>query len=253
MDPMHVLLNPHFGYHEGACVLRRRGSSKAGGGLFRDDWLLLLSSTWTIFLTFKNLKVAAAAAAAAIPQILLQNSTKTIIRCVYKTASYVASRTAWSRACNVVGLRSRGSGQMFCICCKIWDCQQYQKMDPDESWSVSACSSDGSWSSCLQDHGFASKPWNPKTQLESNALFAAKLYSSVLDAIPCRHCPGGLRFDLQIEWVKWAMIMEEGLQFRFNFAVQQQEAQLSRVTQVRLPFPSSRQVCFLKVSQHGVM
>jgi hypothetical protein len=103
-------------------------------------------------------------------------------------------------------------------------------MDSDESWS-SACSSDGSWSSCLQDHGFASKPWNPKTQLESNALFASKLYSSVLDAIPCRHCPGGLRFDLQIEWVKWAMIMEEGLQFRFNFAVQQQEARLSPVTQ----------------------
>jgi len=125
MDPMHVWLNPHFRYHEGACVLRRRGSSKAEGELFRDDWLLLLSSTWTIFPTFKNLKVAAAAAAAAIPQILLQNSTKTIIRCVYKTASYAASRTAWSRACNVVGLGSRGSGQMFCICCKIWDCQQH--------------------------------------------------------------------------------------------------------------------------------
>jgi hypothetical protein len=29
--------------------------------------------------------------------------------------------------------------------------------------------------------------------------------------------------------------MEEGLQFRFNFAVQQQEAQLSPVTQVGLP------------------
>jgi hypothetical protein len=29
--------------------------------------------------------------------------------------------------------------------------------------------------------------------------------------------------------------MEEGLQFRFNFAAQQQEAQLSPVTQVRLP------------------
>jgi hypothetical protein len=82
---------------------------------------------------------------------------------------------------------------------------------------------------------FASKQWNPKTQLESKALFAARLYSSVLDAIPCRHRPDGLRFDLQIEWVKWAMIMEEGLQFRFNFAVQQEEAQLSPVTQVRLP------------------
>jgi hypothetical protein len=123
MDPMYVWLNPHFRYHEGACVLRRRGSSKAEGELFRDDWLLLLSSTWTISPTFKNLKVAAAAA--AIPQILLQNSTKTIIRCVYKTASYAASRTAWSRACNVVGLGSRGSGQMFFICCKIWDCQQH--------------------------------------------------------------------------------------------------------------------------------
>ncbi len=108
-------------------------------------------------------------------------------------------------------------------------------MDPSGSWSVSACSSDGSWSSCLHERRFASKPWNPKTQLESKALFAARLYSSVLDAIPCRHRPDGLRFDLQIEWVQWAMIMEEGLQFRFNFAAQQQEAQLSPVTQVRLP------------------
>jgi hypothetical protein len=99
------------------------GAARRGGELFRDDWLLVLSSTWTNSLTFKNLKVAAAAA--AIPQILLQNSTKNIIRCVYKTASYVASRTAWSRACNVVGLGSRGSGQMFCICCKIWDYQQH--------------------------------------------------------------------------------------------------------------------------------